>query len=160
MVSEMPSRRYRICQTDEPVLTVNVDADLYDGGVYILVADEKYKKKLSRILYIGMTRGGAKRIAESAANHITGAIDNDILRIEAFAYTVNREEDETESLPAMLEAALLARHKQRFGSLPALNRRGGLGTQSDAYFTRQALDKILDRHSGQCEGFWIEDNSD
>jgi hypothetical protein len=155
----MPSRRYRICQSSDPVLTVNVDADLYDGGVYILVADEDYKKSLSRIVYIGMTKGGAKRIAESAANHITGAIDNDILKLEAYAYTMNKEEKEKKSLPAILEAALLARHKERFGALPALNRRGGSADEADVYFTTQALDKILDRHSGQREGFWNEENS-
>lgn len=156
----MPSRRYRICHTDEPVLTVNVDADLYDGGVYVLVADADYSKTLSRIVYIGMTKGGAKRIAESAANHITGAIDNDILKLEAFAYTVNRQEKEKKSLPALLEAALLTRHRERFGALPALNRRGGSGEETEAYFTMQAVDKILDRHSGQREGFWSEENSD
>lgn len=141
------------------MLTINVDADLYEGGVYILVADEDYKKNLSRIVYIGMTKGGAKRIAESAANHITGAIDNDILKLEAFAYTVNKEDKEKKSLPALLEAALLARHRERFGALPALNRRGGSSDEADNYFTKPALDKILDRHSGQLEGFWCEENS-
>ncbi len=106
-----------------------------------------------------MTKGGAKRIAESAANHITGALDKNILKLEAFAYTVNREEEENKSLPMLLEAALLARHKERFGNLPALNRRGGSADEADAYFTKQALDKILDRHSGQRAGFWYEENS-
>lgn len=152
----MPERRYRISASRPAVLTVDIDADLYDGGVYILVADKFYKKTKSRIVYIGMTTKGAKRIAESAAKHITNALENDILKLEAFAYEVIKNENETYSVPAILESALIARHKERFGYLPFLNKRGGLIADADPYFTKSAIDKILDKHSGCRAGFWAK----
>lgn len=59
----------RVSLQREPAMVVNKEAIGKDKLVYLVVADKKikYPTGRSRIVYIGNTKNGANRIAQSAA---------------------------------------------------------------------------------------------
>ncbi len=65
----------RINQIYDPVITVDIAATKVKRLVYLLVANRpiKYGKDYSRIVYVGTTGHGIRRIAYSASKHIVGA---------------------------------------------------------------------------------------
>lgn len=144
-----PSRRYRISQPDDPVLTVELAADFNDQVVYLLVANrlQDYEYGKSRIVYVGRTDRGVKRISESASDKIAQAYEHDIDRIKAYIVYCNPQDQEKASLPDMLERVLMIRFKQIFGDLPKFNKRGFKLGDEQEYFTGVAVDKVIDRHS-------------
>lgn len=144
-----PLRRYRISQPENPVLTVELEAGFNDQVVYLLVSNalQEYKYGKSRIVYVGRTDRGVKRIGESAADKIAQAYDYDIAKIKAYVVYCNPQEGEGASLPDMLERALIIRFNQIFGQLPIFNKRGFKLGDEQEYFTGIAIDKVIDRHS-------------
>ncbi|MET3694569.1 hypothetical protein [Methylobacterium goesingense] len=128
---------------------MDVDADLNQEVVYLLVANklQGYNHGKSRIVYIGRTERGVKRISESAADKIAQALDHDFLKLRAYVIWCNPEADEKASLPNMLERTIILRFEQIFGQLPLLNKRGFKLGDEGKYFTGNAIDKIIDRHS-------------
>lgn len=93
--------------------------------VYVLVADKKIKYKLgrSRIAYIGTTRIGGPRIAQSVA-----ARAEDILRlygVRSFhARVITCKPRRNVQTWRFLERALLIVFKETFGSVPTCNSHG------------------------------------
>lgn len=81
------SRRRNVNQIFDPVLTVNISATNVMRLVYLLVANRpvRYVKEYSRIVYIGTTKTGIRRIAGSASSRIQQAGNvRGLRRLDAF----------------------------------------------------------------------------
>jgi len=146
-------RKYKINEPFEPVLTVESGVTSKKEVVYLLVSNrpERYPRGRSRIVYVGRTRNGIKRIAASAANKITEALENlrGVRRLRAFIVWTNPLAKERRHLPYVLERAILLSFRQEFGTVPRLNRQGIRIRIKDefAYFRERAVHRIVIRYS-------------
>src|ERR1700761_1231546 len=122
-------RRRRINQIYDPVMSVQTAATKADRLVYILVANRplRYKKGQSRIIYIGTTSKGVRRIAASASGHISTAPERDsgIRRIDAYVVWAGskrgKQTHKGVSHWLLLERALLISFCDQYDSPPRLN---------------------------------------
>jgi hypothetical protein len=128
-------------------MTVHRRITKKDKLVYLLVGPlpTKYRDGKSRIVYVGTTSKGAKRIASSIA-HRAG----EVLEARGFrnldAYLVS-----CEAIPGLkswryLEKALLAEFRSRYHELPRCNKQGKKlrwNDKLDRFFRRKAIDKVL-----------------
>jgi len=136
--------------TKKPALTITRTATKANELVYVAVANRKikYTTGQSRIVYIGTTKVGARRIAASAA-----AKANDMLKIrgvqhlELFVVTCK-------SVPHVktwhkLERGLILAFREIFGSPPIRNKTGQKMRWTDelTYFTRSRLDTVVRKYS-------------
>lgn len=118
--------------------------------VYVLVADKKikYAEGKSRIAYIGTTKKGTSRIAQSVA-----ARADDILGIRGVrsfhARVITCRPRRNVKTWHYLERALLIKFKALFGEVPACNSHGinmKRGKEFD-YFANHGLDLIIEELS-------------
>ena len=82
------AKRRRIRQSFDPVLTIDARQTNVRRLVYVLVANRpiRYGRDYSRIVYIGTTEHGIRRIAGSASRRVTQALEqlHGIKRLDAF----------------------------------------------------------------------------
>jgi hypothetical protein len=118
--------------------------------VYLLIADKKlkYRHGKSRIAYIGTTKKGVARIAQSVA-----ARAEDILSlhgVRAFhARIVTCRPRQRVATWKKLERALLLSFRDRFGEVPSCNSQGAKMKHTDElnYFARARLANVIDELS-------------
>lgn len=115
--------------------------------VYILCADRriKYPKGRSRIVYVGTTRHGIRRIAGSVAKRA-----DDILQLRGVrrfhARIVTCRPRQRVKTWRVLERALLLAFRERFGEPPKCNTHGKRMRERDEfdYFRRRRIATIID----------------
>jgi hypothetical protein len=118
--------------------------------VYVLVADKpiEYTYGKSRIAYIGTTKKGAGRIAQSVA-----ARTEDILSLHGVrtfhARIVTCKPRSGVETWKKLERAMLLKFRETFGVVPKCNSKGKKmkGTDEFRYFGNASVRKVIDRLS-------------
>ncbi len=118
--------------------------------VYILIADKrlKYKTGKSRIAYIGTTRKGVARIAQSVA-----ARADDILSLHGVrtfhARIATCKPRQNVATWKKLERALLLTFRERFGEVPKCNSHGKRMKVTDEfrYFGTKGVANVIDELS-------------
>ena len=154
------SRKRRVNQIFDPVLTVNISATNVRHLVYLLVANRpvRYGRKYSRILYIGTTERGVRRIASSASKRIQQAVDTKTLRglrrLKAYVVWAKKlsgrhPTKKSQNLWRMLERALLIKFcNMHGGQRPRLNETGHKMKDRGEFdlFRERRIERILDRY--------------
>jgi hypothetical protein len=116
--------------------------------VYLLVTDKRlnYSKGRSRIAYIGTTKNGVNRIAQSVA-----ARAPDILRLHGVhtfhARVVTCRPRQRVKTWLKLERALILAFRDHFGEVPKCNSHGkkiSHADEFDRYFSRSRVSRIID----------------
>lgn len=118
--------------------------------VYVLVADKriKYEKGKSRIAYIGTTKNGVARIAQSVASRA-----NDILSLHGVrtfhARVVTCKPRQKVATWKKLERALLLEFRELFGEVPRCNSHGKKIKETDefVFFGRAGVKNVIDELS-------------
>lgn len=118
-----------------------------DRLVYILAANKpvKYPRGRSRIVYIGTTKRGVRRVASSVASRAEGLLGRPGLRtVDAHLLTYSGRPG-AQKLWAKLERAMLFIFKYEYGDIPILNRVGRniWPGKEFKYFSRRALHKRI-----------------
>lgn len=134
----------------KPAVTITRVALKTDRLVYFAVANKaiKYLYGRSRIVYIGTTKRGARRIAASAA-----AKANEMLSIYGISslefYTVSCRARQGVKTWHKLERGLILSFREVFGEIPACNTQGNRikWTDEDWYFTRRRLRSVVEMYS-------------
>ena len=150
------SRRRRINQIIDPVLTVDVAATKVTRLVYLLISNKPFKigRDYSRIIYIGTTEKGVRRIAGSASRQIEQAITKRVVpglrRIDAYVvWAKTRRGRPAVKEWYILERALLIRFFFKYGKPPPLNGTGHKMKERNEFkvFTRRTIDRIIARYT-------------
>jgi hypothetical protein len=115
--------------------------------VYVLIADKrlKYGSKKSRIAYIGTTRKGMSRIAQSIATRADAILGlRGVYTFHARIVTCGRRQKVRTW--HKLERALLLLFKERFGVIPVCNSHGKRMKETDEfrYFRRTGISNLID----------------
>lgn len=115
--------------------------------VYLLIADKRirYKKGKSRIVYIGTTKRGVARIAQSAAARAEAILQlNGVRTFHARIVTCNPRQKVKTWIK--LERGLLLCFRERFGEVPRCNSHGKGIREVDEfyYFAKRKLASIID----------------
>jgi hypothetical protein len=114
--------------------------------VYVFVASRphKYKHEKSRIVYIGTTRKGLRRLVDSAYDRSDSIFGWGVRSFEAYLITCPPRQRVRMWLK--LERAMLAAFRERFGSYPKANRDPVKPKADNAfqYFSRAKVNQILD----------------
>jgi hypothetical protein len=133
--------------SERPAMTVHRRIIKKNKLVYLLVGPRpiKYTDGKSRIVYIGTTSKGAKRIASSIA-HKAG----EVLETRGFrtmdAYVVSCGATPGLKSWRYLEKALLAEFRARYHELPRCNKQGKKLRWNDKlerFFRRKAINNVL-----------------
>lgn len=120
------ARKLHLSLSRTPVMTLGRAALGADRLVYILAANRpvKYPRGRSRIVYIGTTKRGARRVASSVAHRAEGLFEGRGMRtVNAHLLTYTRRSG-AQKLWLKLERALLFMFKYEYGTIPLLNRMG------------------------------------
>ena len=139
-------RRLNISLKREPALHAKRVLIGSQKLVYILVAEKRHHYPFggSRIVYIGTTKSGSSRVAQSVATRADAILQQYGIRsFEARIVTCGpRRRVRTW---VKLERALLLVFREIFGSVPMCNTRGQYAKAGDeaAYFRRERLAKLL-----------------
>jgi hypothetical protein len=142
----MPRRIRVSLKRDEALRATRVTIGK-DRLVYLLIADKrlKYKNGKSRIAYIGTTKKGVARIAQSVATRA-----EDILGLHGVrtfhARIVTCGPRQRVKTWAKLERGLLLCFRDRFGEVPRFNSQGKRMKVTDEfyYFAKRILINIVD----------------
>lgn len=115
--------------------------------VYVLIADKrlKYGSKRSRIAYIGTTKKGMSRIAQSIAARADDILGlRGVYSFHARIITCGRRQNV--KTWHKLERALLLAFKDRFGEVPTCNSHGKRMKETDEfhYFRKAGVNNLLD----------------
>lgn len=147
--------RRRINQLYDPVLTVHIAATRIPRLVYLLVANRprRYGKEYSRIVYIGTTSHGVRRMAQSAAKRISEHSRqlHGLRRLDVFAIWAKslkgRQTKRGMAHWRLLERALLLRFKEQYGEQPALNQTGQRMRERHEFdvFRKKTIDRLIAR---------------
>lgn len=118
-----------------------------DKLVYVIVADKKiqYQKGRSRIVYIGTTKNGVTRVAQSAAQRTDAVLG--LRGVESFEVRiVTCRPRQRVKTWIKLERALLLAFRERYGEVPSCNTQGKGISEADEfdYFTKSRLNRILE----------------
>jgi hypothetical protein len=114
--------------------------------VYVLVADRrlKYARGRSRIAYIGTTRAGSSRVAQSVAARAEQILG--IHGVRSFdAHIVSCAPRQRVKMWLKLEQSLLIAFRERFGSVPRCNVHGKNMKATDhfLYFSKQRATDVV-----------------
>jgi hypothetical protein len=115
--------------------------------VYVLIADKrlKYKNGKSRIAYVGTTKNGVARIAQSVATRAEVILGlNGVHEFHARIITCNQRQ--RVKTWCKLERALILKFRERFGEIPYCNTSGKRMKQTDefSYFRPSRIANIID----------------
>jgi len=153
------ARRRKINRILQPVLTVNRAAMKVKRLVYFLVADHSIqygKKGSSRILYIGTTKTGARRIAISAVYQLAAAKKlklRGVKRLDAFVvWAKSKKGPQTKRGVAhwnLLERAILLRFREIYGQVPRLNTQGRKMRKKHEFktFRESTIDRLINKYN-------------
>ena len=122
----MPKRKVHLGLSKQPVMTLGRKALWADRCVYILVTNKrvKYQNGKSRVVYIGTTKRGARRVASSLAHRAEEALERRGFRaVDAHLLTYTGRTGK-QNLWKKLERAALVMFRTEYGSIPILNRVG------------------------------------
>lgn len=141
--------KIKVHLVDKPAMTVYRRILKKDKLVYLLVAPRpvKYPNGRSRIMYIGTTSKGVKRIAGSAAHRAQEILESwGLKQMDAHVVMCKSRP----GLPSweLLEEAILAQFRTRYFKLPRCNKQGKkltFGKKLKKFFRQDALDKVIDR---------------
>jgi len=129
-----------------PVMSVRRTDLRSDRLVYVIVAQrpQRYRYKSSRIVYIGTTKKGLRRIAVSAAHRADQVLQLRGVR-EFEVRVVTCQARQNVKTWQKLERALLLRFREKHGDVPMCNQQGTRMQERDefAYFRRERLDAVL-----------------
>jgi predicted GIY-YIG superfamily endonuclease len=136
--------------SNEPAISIDRSALLVEHLVYIAVANKRfqYPRGSSKIGYIGTTKKGAARIAESAVER-----GSKLLRqrgvISLDFYVVSCQRRQGVEIWKKLERGLLLAFLDKFGALPNANIKGhGMKWYDELeYFTEDRLLTVIKKHS-------------
>jgi hypothetical protein len=114
--------------------------------VYVLVANKQfsYTHGKSPIVYIGTTRKGMKRIAESAAHHADDILGrHGITEVSARVITSKGRKH----VKTRLERAMLLSFREKYGRVPELNKSGKKIQEKDEfkYVSHTAIRNIIEK---------------
>lgn len=142
----MPRRKSRLKVSHSPVITISRNAIQNDKIVYILLANRKknYRYKGSRVVYIGTTKTGAKRIGYSVVIQGEKILKtHGITEVEAFV--VSCRVRRRVKIWKKLESALALTFRKEYGEVPKLNKTFSKKKETDEYtfFTENRLRSIL-----------------
>ena len=138
----MPLRRASVSLKHGHAISVTRIAIKGEKLVYVLVADKRlsYDEGRSRIAYIGTTKKGVSRIAQSVATRA-----KDILNLHGVrsfhARVVTCKPRQRVKTWFRLERALLVAFRERFGEVPKCNRKGKK-MKEDGVFDMFAMTRI------------------
>jgi hypothetical protein len=142
--------RLTIQTTARPTVTITRQAVKVPELVYIAVANKliKYPSGQSRIVYIGQTKNGARRIAASAARKASDILgEHGITHLEFFVVTSTSKADLRPW--RKLERGLLLAFKEIYGAQPNCNIVGKKMKWTDElkYFTLHRLKTVIGQYS-------------
>lgn len=139
-------RKLRIKFKDRPAVVVHHAAFKDNKLVYVGRANKPihYLLARSRIVYIGTTKKGARRVASSAARKGEDLLfEHGIKQVEFVVMTCGK----LQSVPTWkkLERALLIKFREKFGEVPRGNKQGKKTRWHDekSYFTDKRLDDVI-----------------
>jgi len=140
------ARRRNIKAARHPAMTINRQALGRRKLVYLAVSNKsrKYPEARSRVVYIGTTAGGIKRIAQSAADKAELLLGDYGVKHLDF-YVVSCSPLRRVKTWLKLERGLLVAFKREYGDTPIANRRGGKAGWGDVltYFSERRLVGVL-----------------
>lgn len=141
------SRRLTIRPIREVAMTVTRASIAKDRVCYMIVADKKQKYKMgrSRVVYIGTTRAGVRRLASSAARRAPKILG--LRGVRSFAvHVVSCRRRPGIKTWLMLERALLLVFREIHGTVPSVNRQGnGIKPHNEfRCFRKSRLKRILE----------------
>ncbi len=118
-----------------------------DKLVYVLVADKKlqYERGRSKIVYIGTTKNGGARIAQSVAIRAKRILNlHGVTEFEA--RTVSCRPRQRIKIWRKAERAMLLAFKEHFGEVPKCNVQGKnfVDTDEFKYLSRARIRRIID----------------
>ena len=143
------ARRRSIKASRRPAITITRQAFGAKKLVYVAVANKSRKYPFgyrSPILYIGTTKKGARRIAQSAAARAEALLDDHGIKQISF-HIIRCTPLRNVKTWVKLERALLLAFKHRYGSVPVANSSGKKARWRDEleYFTEKRLVAVLRR---------------
>lgn len=140
-------KKLMLSLSKKPVMTLGRNALHADRLVYFLVTNKpiKYPQGKSRIVYVGTTEVGARRVASSIASRAEGILKKPgFKKVDAYLLTYTRRIGPQE-VWFKLERAILIMFLFEYGRIPFLNRVGHKlwpGKEFD-YFSRNTLLKCI-----------------
>jgi hypothetical protein len=147
----MKHKYSRVTPSKEVALQITRTALLSKKSVYVAITNKPIKylyKTRSRIVYIGETRVGTKRINASAA-YVSQKIlySHGIKRLDFHLLRCTQKQNVR--MWKELERSLLILFRERYGSVPLCNDKGkNLSPDKfSKYFKRESLQKILKKYS-------------
>jgi hypothetical protein len=141
------SRRRSIHASSKPAITITRQAFRAKKLVYLAIANKPRKYPFgyrSPILYIGTTKKGARRIAQSAAARAEALLANHGIRQISF-HIVRCTPLRRVKTWVKLERALLLAFKHTYGAVPVANRSGRNARWRDEldFFSEKRLVAVL-----------------
>lgn len=144
------ARKLVIRAPKQPSLTVNRSAVKYKKVVYLICARKpvRYRWLKSRILYIGQTRNGLNRVAESAARKASEAFGRVHGVKDIDAEIVSCKGRQRVATWSLLERDLILKFRTMHGEIPRMNKQGKRFKVEDysGLFKVQTLERLLDRY--------------
>jgi hypothetical protein len=142
------SRKLHLNLRPNPALTVSRVAIPEAKLVYVLVANKKLKYPFGRsaIAYVGTTKKGLTRIAQSAAKRAEKIVSlHGVRSVSARVVTCARRQNVNSWLK--LERAVLLSFRERYGAVPYCNSHGKKMVELDEfeYFSRGAIRRLVDK---------------
>jgi len=140
------ARRRNIKAARRPTMTINRQALGRRKLVYLAVSNKprKYPAARSRIVYIGTTAGGIKRIAQSAASKAELLLGDYGVKHLDF-HVISCTPLKRVKTWLKLERALLVAFRREYGDVPVANRTGKKARWRDEldYFSEKRLVGVL-----------------
>lgn len=135
-----------ILNSKTPALVMNRNILKKEQIVYVLIVNKRlnYKNKQSRIIYIGSTKKGSSRVAESIASKGEDALKNHgITKVEAYIFECKAIENKMHWKE--LETALILKFREIYGEAPKHNIKNAKSKISNQFqhFTNHRLETIL-----------------
>ena len=141
------TRRLHISLSPSPVMTLSRAALAKERLVYVLASNKlvKYPRGRSRIVYVGTTKRGVRRVAASVAGRAEGLFERRGIRgVNAHLLTYTRGTG-GHDLWLKLERAVLFMFRFEYGTIPILNKMGKnfWPGKEFAHFNKKALLKRI-----------------
>jgi len=146
----------KIHKVGEPVLTIHRQTFRTDTLVYIGVANKELSYKFSKkspIVYIGTTKNGVQRIAQSAAYHASNILGEYGIHTLNF-YHVTCKPKKGLKTWKKLERALIITFREIFGEVPYCNKQGkNMDWHNErTIFNVNSLRDIIQKYSNKNRG--------
>lgn len=145
--ASMPIRRASVSLKREAALVARRVILKDEKLVYVLVANKKlqYINGRSRITYIGTTKNGGSRIAQSVATRAKRILSlHGVTEFEA--RTISCKPRQRVKMWHKLERAMLIAFKEKFGEIPECNIQGKNFNETDefSYFAKSRIKRIIE----------------